>query len=166
MFGFIKKVFLTGLTSVNPFNAVPLNAIPLSAASLNTTPLQCILVTNQECRLSPKIVNVNIDEPVFYPCSGSCNNVNDPYRKKCVLDVTKNLNVKVFNIMLRTNETRHIEWHEMCECKCRLDASVCNNRQRWNDDKYRCECKELIDKGVCDKRSLWNPINCECECDK
>ena len=39
----------------------------------------------------------------------------------------------------------------MCKCKCRLDASVCNNKQRWNEDKCRCECKELIDKGACDK---------------
>ena len=46
------------------------------------------------------------------------------------------------------NETRHIKWHETCKCNCRLDASVCNNKQRWNDDKCRCECKELIDK-VC-----------------
>ena len=68
--------------------------------------------------------------------------------------------------MSRTNETRHIEWHETCKCKCRLDASVCNNKQRWNDDKCRCECKELIDKGVCDKGFIWNPSNCECECDK
>ena len=49
-------------------------------------------------------------------------------------------------------------------CKCRLDATVCKNKQRWNDDKCRCECKELIDKGVCDRVS--NPSNCECECDK
>ena len=54
----------------------------------------------------------------------------------------------------------------MCKCKCRLDASVCNNKQRWNDDKCRCESKELIDKGVCDKGFIWNPSNCECECDK
>ena len=68
--------------------------------------------------------------------------------------------------MSRTNETRHTEQHETCKCKCRLDASVCNNKQRWNDDKCRCECKELIDKGVWDKRSIWNPSNRECECDK
>ena len=84
----------------------------------------------------------------------------------CVPDVVKNLNFKVFNLMSRTNETRHIKWHETCKCKCRLDASVCNNKQRWNDDKCRCECKELIDKGVCDKGYIWNPSNCECECDK
>ena len=58
-----------------------------------------------------------------------------------------------------------IKWHETCKCEYRLNASVCNNKQRWNDDKW-CECKELIDKGVCDKGYIWNPSNCECECDK
>ena len=54
----------------------------------------------------------------------------------------------------------------MCECKCRLDSSVCNNKQRCNEDKCRHECKELIDKVVCNKGFIWNPSNCECECDK
>ena len=66
----------------------------------------------------------------------------------------------------RANETRHIKWHETSKCKCRLDASVCNNKQRWNDDKYGCECQKLIDKGVCDEGINWNPSNCECKCDK
>ena len=65
----------------------------------------------------------------------------------CVPGVAKNLNVKVFNLMSRTNETGHIEWCKTCKCKCRLDTSVCNNKQRWNEKKFRCECKELIDKG-------------------
>ena len=43
--------------------------------------------------------------------------------------------------MSRTNGTRH----ETCKCKCRLDTSVCSNKQRWNNDKCRYECKELID---------------------
>ena len=68
--------------------------------------------------------------------------------------------------MSRTNETRHIERHETCKCVCRLDASVLNDKQRWNEDKCSCECKELIDKGVCDKGFTWNPSNCECERDK
>ena len=66
----------------------------------------------------------------------------------------------------RTNKTRHRKWHGTSKCKCRLDASFCNNKQRWNDDKCRCECKELIDKGICDKGYIWSPSNCECECDK
>ena len=110
----------------------------------------------KECKVRLKIVNVNSCEPVFYSfniktskCSGSCNNINDPYAKICVPDVEKDLNVKVSNLISRTNETRHIKWHETCKCKCRLDASVCNNNQRWNDDKWRCESKELIGNGVC-----------------
>ena len=74
-------------------------------------------------------------------------------------------NVKVFNLMSRTNETRHIEWHETCKYKCRLDASICNNKQHWNNDKCRCECKELIDKGICDTGFIWNSSNCEFQCD-
>ena len=68
--------------------------------------------------------------------------------------------------MMGTNETRNIKWHETCKWKCTLDASVCNKKQHWNDDKCWCECKELIDKGVCNKGFIWNPSNFECECDK
>ena len=84
----------------------------------------------------------------------------------CVHDVVKNINTKVFNLMSRTNETRHMEWRKTCKCKFRLDARVCNNKQRWNNCKCRCECEKLIDKGICDKGFIWNPSNCECECDK
>ena len=75
-------------------------------------------------------------------CSGSCNNINYPYAKICVPDVVKNLNVKVFNLMSRTNEIRFIEWHETCKCKCKFGENVGNNKQRWNKNKCRRECKE------------------------
>ena len=99
-------------------------------------------MNNQACKVRPEIVNVNSNEPVFYPfsiktskCSGSCNNINDPYVKICVPDVVKSLNAKPLNLISRTNKTRHIKWNEAWNCKCRLDASVYNNKQRWNDDK-------------------------------
>ena len=95
-------------------------------------------------------------------CSGAGNSVNDPYEKLFVPGVVKNLNVKVFNLTSRANEIRH----GTCKCECRLDPNVCNNKQRWNEDKCRCECKELTDKGVYDKGSIWNSSNCECECNK
>ena len=63
--------------------------------------------------------------------------------------------------MSRTNETKHKKWHETCSVNV-----VCNNKQRWNDDKCRCECKELIDKGVCAKGYALNSSICGCECDK
>ena len=159
IFGFVKKVLFIGLTILSNFT--------------NASSLSCISMNYQPCKARPQVVNVNSNNPIFYlfsiktnKCSGNCNNINDPYARICLPDIIKNLNVKVFNLMSRTNETRFIEWHETCKCKCRLDAIVCNNKQRWNKDKCRCECKELIDKGMCDKEYIWNPSNCECEYDK
>ena len=104
---------------------------------LNVTPLKSVLIDNQERKIRPVIMYINSDEPSFYPfsvqknkCSGSCNNINDSYANFCVLDVVRNINVKVFNLMSRTNETRHIKWHKTYTCKCRPDASVCNDQKR------------------------------------
>ena len=68
--------------------------------------------------------------------------------------------------MSRTNETRHVTWHETCTYKCRLDVSVCNNKNFWNNDKCRREWKELIYKGRCDDCFVWNPSLCGFECNK
>ena len=104
IFRFVKKIFFIGLTILSNF----INA----SSSLN-----CISIKNQECKTRPQIVNINSNNPIFYPfsikiskCSGNCNNINDPYAKICVPDIIKN--VKVFNLMSRTNETKFIEWHE------------------------------------------------------
>ena len=130
MFEFIKKMFVVTMSF-------------FSCNALNAIPLKCVSMNNQECRIRPEIININSNEPTFYPCSikvnkcsGSCNNINDPCAKLCVPDVVNNINVKVFNLISITNETRHIKWHESCKSKCRLDASVCKNKQRWNNDKY------------------------------
>ena len=90
---------------------------------------------NSECKVRPKIININSKNPMFYPlrvkinkCSGNCNNMNDPYARICLNDVTKDLNVKVFNLMSRTNKTKFVKWHEKCKCICRLDKIICNNK--------------------------------------
>ena len=76
------------------------------------------------------------------------------------------MNIKVFTLMSRTNKTRHVKWYEVCKRKRTLDASVCNGKQCWKDDKCRCESKEFINKGICDKGFIWNPGNCKYEYDK
>ena len=90
---------------------------------LSENPLECISMNNQECRARLKMIDTNANEPLFYPysikvskCSGSCNNINNSYAKLCIPDVIKKINVKVFNLMSRTNETRQILWHETCKC--------------------------------------------------
>ena len=88
MFQLIKKVFLIGLTILSNFT--------------NATLLNYISMKNQECKTRPQVVNVNSNNPIFYPftiktskCSGNYNNINYPYAKICVPDIIKNLNVKV-----------------------------------------------------------------------
>ena len=119
MFGLIKKTFFAGLASLT-----------------GVTSLSCISKNNQECKVRPEIINVNSNESVFYPfsiktskCSGSCNNINNPCAKLCVLDVAENLIVKVFNLVSEINKARRIEWHETCKCECRFSLSVSNNKQ-------------------------------------
>ena len=126
MFGLIKKIFFTAMTF------------------FKRNSLKCVLMINQECKIRPQIININSNEQSFYSysleineCSGSCNNINDPYAKLDVPDVVKNINIKLFNLASRTNATRHIEWNKTCNCQCRLDASVCNYKQRWNKDNCR-----------------------------
>ena len=99
-------MFFVGLTILSSFT---------NANSLNAIPLSCISMSNQECKTQPQVINVNGDEPVLFPfsietskCSGSCINVIYPYTKICFPDIVKKLNVKAFNLMSRTNETRHI----------------------------------------------------------
>ena len=118
MFSFVKKVFVLGLTVLS---------------SSITGALNCI--KNQEYKVRPKIVDVSSNNPIFYPfsvkinrCSGNCNSIDNPYARICVPDIVKNLNVKVFNLMSKSNETTSIKLHETCKCICSLNKIICNNK--------------------------------------
>ena len=122
MFRFIKKIFITVI-----------GFIRLSVVN----PLKRVSMSNRECKVRAAVMKIDSNEPSFSPYSilvnkfsGSCNDINNPYAKLCIPNVVKNMDIKVFNLMSRTNETCYIEWHKVCECKCKLDASVCNDRQR------------------------------------
>ena len=87
MFVFIKKIVYIG-------------SILLSSL-VSTTPLSCISIKNQECKVRPKIDDINSNNPIFYSfsikinkCSNRCNNINNLYAKICVPDVIQDLNVK------------------------------------------------------------------------
>ena len=71
---FIKEMFISSLMFLGSLSSV--------------NPLECISIKNQECKVSPEIINVNSNNPIFYPfsikinkCSGNCNNINNPYAK-------------------------------------------------------------------------------------
>ena len=53
VFGFVKKVFFIGLTILSNFT--------------DANSLTCISMNNQACKARPQIVNVNSNNPIFYP---------------------------------------------------------------------------------------------------
>ena len=136
---------------------------------IKTKALECVSVTNQECMPRPKILDVNegVGEALFYPynvlvnkCSGSCNTLDDPMAKMCVPNIIKRVNMKVYNFLMRLNETRNVLWHEICKCVCRLNSSVCNS------NTCRCDCNEDFAGQInCAKGYMWNPSTCEFQCD-
>ena len=100
IFGFIKKCFFTAMTFFN-FNLSNVNS------------LKFVSMNNQDCRIRTEIINLNTNEPMFYPysikinrCKGSCNAINDGYAKLCVPGQIKDTNVKVFNLFLAKIRTQ------------------------------------------------------------
>ena len=41
--------------------------------------------------------------------------------------IIKNVNMQVYNFLMRLNETCNVLRHESCKCVCKLSSSVCNN---------------------------------------
>ena len=68
--------------------------------------------------------------------------------------------------MSEANEIRFLVQHESCECKCGLDKSVCNSKQKWNNNERRCLCKKLADWSSCKDKYMCNHSTCNCECNK
>ena len=71
---------------------------------------------NQECKVREEVINVDNNNPMFHPfsvkvnkCSGNCNNINDTYPRLCVPNVVKNINLKVFNLISWSIQTKQIK---------------------------------------------------------
>ena len=155
-------MWLTGLT-VSLFSII------------KTRALEYVSVINKKCMSRSKILDVNegVGEALFYPynvlvnkCSGSFDTINNPMAKLCIPGIVKRVNMQVYNFLMRLNETRSVLWHKRCKCVCKLNSSVCNNKQIWNSDTCKYDCNEdFASKINCTKGYMWNPSTCECQCD-
>ena len=142
---------------------------------IKTKALEYVSVFNRKCMRRLKILDVNkgFGEALFYPynvlvnkCRGSCDTLDNPMAKMCIPNIIKRINMKVYNFLMRLNETRSVLWHESCKCVCKLNSSVCNNKQIWNSDTCKCDCNEDFASIInCTKRNTWNPSTCKCQCD-
>ena len=80
---FLKQIFVSAMIFFS-----------CNVSSVNSS--KYISMNNQECKIRPETININSNEPLFNPysinvnkCSGSCNNINNPYSKLCISNVKK-----------------------------------------------------------------------------
>ena len=167
MFGFIKKLFI-GLLSV-----CTLVRFSRSLPPNYKRPIKCVSLNNHPRQARKTLVNINSEGTLFYSFTvsvnksgGSYNTIDDPCARVCVLNKTKNMDVKTFNLVSGVNEIKFLVQYKSRGSKCRLNESVCNSEQKWNHNECRCECKELDDWDFCKNDYMWNPSRRNCECNK
>ena len=92
-----------------------------SLASSFEISIKCVSLNNRPCQARLTLVNSGFNETLFYPftvsfikCGGSCNTIYDPYVRVNAPSKVKNMNVKVFNLVLVVNETRSLIQNEPC----------------------------------------------------
>ena len=82
----------------------------------------------------PTLIGLNPVELNYYPfiisfdkCNESCIVLS---LKICVPKETKNINVKVFNMIANKNEAKTIAKHSSCDCKHKFNSKTCISNQK------------------------------------
>ena len=73
---------------------------------------------------------------------------------------TKDVNVKVFNMITNKSGAKTFIKHISCDCKCKFHSITCNSNQKWDNESCQCECKNY---SMCKKDYSWNHSTCVCE---
>ena len=135
MFELIKEIFIGLLTCV------------VSASNHASSKAH---VFEQWKMYQPTLINLHPNEysqefhyySIAVKLQRSCNTANDLSGKVCVPIKTEDLNLSVFNMITRINESKTSTKHTSCECECGFGGRECNSDQWWNNGNCRCECKK------------------------
>ena len=122
MFGLIKKLFIGLLPSI-------------VGASNHS---KCISLNNQKCLTQPTLINMHPNECNqelrYYQflvkldrCTENYNNLDEPSSRVYVPNKTEDLNLHVFNTIIRINEFKKLIKHLSCKCECKLVKTVTQN---------------------------------------
>ena len=139
--------------------------------------IKYVSLNNQPSMVRPRLINLYPDELHHYPFiisldrhNGSCNTVEDPFGRICVLSDIEDANLKVFNMIKGRNESKPLIKHLSYKCRCEFEGRKFNsnklNLNSKNNDKYQCEREKPIKHPVCEEDYAWNPTIHACECDK
>ena len=83
----------------------------------------------------------------------NCNTVHDPSRRIYVPHKIEDVNLNVFTMIARLNESKTLKKTYFMYRRCKCDCNKCNVNQKWNNCKYWCHCasKEdyVLDLSIC-----------------
>ena len=122
---------------------------------------KCLFLNDEPCMVRSTLIDMNPNELKCYPfmislnkCTRSCNVLSS---KICLAKKTKDPNVKSFNMVTNRDEALAMTKHVSCDCKCKLNSTTCNSKQKWNNKTCQCECNNYykFEKGY-----SWNPSRC------
>ena len=90
----------------------------------------------------------------------SCNTLNGLSNKVCVSNKTRDLNLRVLNMITGINTSETLTKHVSYKCKCKLYGRKSNSNQKWNKNKCWYKWKRLH---ISEKDYIWNPAICSCK---
>ena len=115
--------------------------------SLTCYQTKCLSLNDEPCMgcmATPTLIDLNLVELKYYPfmisldkCSGSCNILSP---QMCVPKETKDINIKVFNMITNKNDAKAMTKHICFDCKCKFNGTACISNQKWNKKTCQCEC--------------------------
>ena len=93
----------------------------------------------------PTLIDLNPVDLKYYPFRISLDKRNENFNllspKICVPKETKNINVKVFNMLKNKDVAKTMIKQILCDCKRKFNSTTCNSNEKWNNKTRQCECK-------------------------
>ena len=115
--------------------------------SLTCYQTKCLSLNDEPCMgcmATPTLIDLNLVELKYYPfmisldkCSGSCYILSP---QMCVPKETKDINIKVFNMITNKNDAKAMTKHISFDCKCKSNGTTCISNKKWNKKTCQCEC--------------------------
>ena len=91
-------------------------------------------------------IDLNSVEFKFYLFTISlkiCKADDDLFKEVYFLSGTKDVNVKVFNMITKVNQVKTLLKHSSYNFSCTFNSAASNSNENWDSDKCQCECKNL-----------------------
>ena len=94
---------------------------------------KCMSLNNGQFKTRAFLVDLNPIELKYYPCiipldkcNPNCNTLGEISGRICTPNKTEDVNLNVFNLIIRTNEQKTIIKHISCKYNCKSGGKKCN----------------------------------------